>query len=82
MPGQINAGSSSGAWALTLLALSTIPNRRVRIGALATAGAFLLATLVIHRRLFDVQHLAAAAAALAVLYLFARRDRRARTAAA
>ena len=79
-PSIRDAGSSSGAWALTLLALSTIPNRRARIGALATAGAFLLATLVIHRRLFDVQHLAAAA--LAVLYLFARRDRRAGTAAA
>ena len=81
-PSIRDAGSSSGAWALTLLALSTIPNRRVRIGALATVCAFLIATLVIHRRLFDVQHLAAAAAALAVLYLFARRDRRPRTAAA
>ncbi|MEO7369350.1 MAG: phosphatidylglycerol lysyltransferase domain-containing protein, partial [Ilumatobacteraceae bacterium] len=81
-PSIRDAGSSSGAWALTLLAVSTIPNRRVRIGALASAFAFLVATLVIHRRLFDVQHLVSAVAALAVLYLLARRDRRPGTAAA
>lgn len=76
-----DAGSSSGAWALAFLALSTIPNRRARSGAIASAFAFLLVTLVVHRRLFDVQHLLAAAVALGMLYLFARRDRRTATAA-
>ncbi len=76
-PSIRDAGSSSGAWALTFLALSTIPNRRARIAAVASAFAFLLATLVVHRRLFDVQHLLAAAVALGMLYMFALRDRRA-----
>ncbi len=80
-PSIRDAGSSSGAWALTFLALSTIPNRRARIVALATACAFLLVALVVHRRLFDLQHILAAAVALGMLYLFALRDRRAEAAA-
>ncbi|MEO6122899.1 MAG: phosphatidylglycerol lysyltransferase domain-containing protein [Ilumatobacteraceae bacterium] len=77
-PSIRDAGSSSGAWALTVLALSTVSNRRRRVGAIAAACAFLIATLAVHRRLFDVQHLASVAVALGMLYLFARRERRER----
>ena len=81
-PSLRDAGSSSGAWAMTILVLSTIPNRRRRNAALGLAGAFLVTALVVHHRLFDVQHLVAAATALAVIFVMARRGGRSATAPA
>ena len=75
-PSLRDAGSSSGAWALTMLVLSTITNRRLRNAGLGVASAFLVTALVVHHRLFDVQHLVAAATALAIIFLMARRERR------
>ncbi|MGZ4771580.1 MAG: bifunctional lysylphosphatidylglycerol flippase/synthetase MprF [Ilumatobacteraceae bacterium] len=75
-PSIRDAGSSSGAWALTFLVLSTIHDRRRRNVAFGVAGAFLVTALVVHHRLFDVQHLVAAAAALVGISVMARRDRR------
>ena len=78
-PTARDAGSSSGAWALTFLFLSTIGNRRVRNTALGLAGTFLVYELVRHRRLFDVQHVFAAAVALALIAVIEKRERRPET---
>lgn len=72
-----DAGSSSGAWALTMLVLSTITNRRLRNIALGLAFAFLVTALVVHHRLFDAQHFVAASAASVIILAMAKRERRA-----
>ena len=78
-PSVRDAGSSSGAWALTMLVLSTIANRRLRTTALGVASAFLVTALVVHHRLFDVQHLVAAAAALTIIFVMPKRESRVRS---
>jgi len=60
-----DAGPSSGAWALALTVALTIRNPKLRLGLSAALFAFLVSMLVVHRRLFDVQHVLSALAAAA-----------------
>ena len=72
-----DAGPSSGAWALVItVALTLHPPRARRILSI-TLMAFLVTTMVVHGRLFDVQHLLSGlAAAAGVAFVNARRNRR------
>ena len=78
-PSVRDAGSSSGAWALTVLIVWTISNRRFRNAALGATGAFLVLAVLWHHRPFDTQHLVAFAAALLVLFVMDRRESRTST---
>ena len=74
-----DAGPSAGAWALATTLALTLPSRRARQIVGGPLFVFLCTTLVVHHRLFDLQHLLAALAALAgVAVLDADRRRRSR----
>jgi hypothetical protein len=59
-----DSGSSSGLWALAAALAWSMPNRRARLSVLAVEGAALVGPLLRYHRLFDFQHLLAAAAGL------------------
>jgi hypothetical protein len=52
-----DARPSSGAWALAITLALSIRNPKLRIGVTTLALAFLVAMLVEHHRMFDLQHL-------------------------
>jgi hypothetical protein len=58
-----DAGPSSGAWALAITVALTLRPRRTRRIVSTGLFAFLVISVVVHTRLFDVQHLLAAVAA-------------------
>jgi hypothetical protein len=71
-----DSGSSSGTWATIAATLTTLPQRNARRLALAAMFTYLAARILIVGREFDVQHLLAAVAALGIMSLLQRRDRR------
>lgn len=66
---QRDAGSSSGAYALVTAALWTLPAGRIRRMAVSGLLGCLIITLIVFHRLFDLQHLLAAASTLAIVRL-------------
>ena len=73
-----DAGPSAGAWALATTIALTLRPPRLRRTVTAAVFAFLVAALVLHGRLFDVQHLLSAGAAAAGVRLWdTARNRRA-----
>lgn len=77
-----DGGSSSGAWALTVLAASTVTNQKLRIAILAAIGVFLVTTLIAYQRMFDVQHLVAAGCALMFVLVTTSLENRSKKSAA
>ena len=70
-----DAGPSAGAWALVLVATLSLRPATVRRTATSAALAFLVAAVVVHHRLFDIQHLVAATVALGAASSMGRRAR-------
>ena len=68
-----DAGPSSGAWALAIVVGGYLPSRFARVATTSAIGTFLAFALVVHHRLFDVQHALAALAGLIALQIFNRR---------
>lgn len=72
-----DAGPSAGAWALVITVALTLRPARVRRVLTTALMTFLVATMILHGRLYDVQHLlSACAAAAGVALVNARRNRR------
>jgi phosphatidylglycerol lysyltransferase len=68
-----DCGSSSGAWAIALGVTWALPRTRTRTTLLAAELGFLIGVLVRYGRLFDVQHLIAALAGIAITEIWTRR---------
>jgi phosphatidylglycerol lysyltransferase len=71
-----DGGPSSGAWALAVTLAFAVTDRTTRIAVVTGVLAFLSFALVVHDRLFDVQHFLAAMAAVAGVWWVHRRGRR------
>ena len=67
-----DAGPSAGAWALVIVTALSSPSRVLRRWTAGAALSFLLGALVLHRRLFDVQHAMAGLLALLAAFAFVR----------
>lgn len=59
-----DVGPSAGAWALLVVVAMSFRRRTLRVASTVAAVGFLVAALVIHGRLFDIEHALAAGAAL------------------
>ena len=59
-----DAGPSAGAWALVIATTLSFSNAQIRRSATGIAMTFLVASVAIHHRLFDTQHLLSASLAL------------------
>jgi phosphatidylglycerol lysyltransferase len=71
-----DAGPSAGAWALVVTVAMSLENRVARVLCTGAAFGFLTAALVVHHRLFDIQHFVAGLLALAAAAYLRRRARR------
>jgi phosphatidylglycerol lysyltransferase len=77
-----DCGSSSGAWAIALGVTWALPRSRTRTTLLACELGFLIGVLVLFGRLFDVQHLIAGLAGIAITEVWTRRKAQAHANAA
>ncbi|MEZ5412416.1 MAG: flippase-like domain-containing protein [Acidimicrobiales bacterium] len=69
-----DAGTSSALYAAAAATAASLPRGRARLAAGGGLALWLGTQLVVHHRLFDVQHAAAALAAVAVWLWWRRRD--------
>jgi lysylphosphatidylglycerol synthetase-like protein (DUF2156 family) len=67
-----DCGSSSGAWAIAMGVTWALPRSRTRTTLLAAELGFLIGVLVLYGRLFDVQHLIAGFAGIAITEIWTR----------
>lgn len=65
-----DAGSSSALYAVAAATAASLPGRRSRLAAGGALALWLGTELAVHHRLFDLQHAAAALAAVALCYFF------------
>ena len=75
-----DSGPSSGAWALAATVAMSLEHRIARRVAVGTIFVFLLGALLLHHRLFDIQHVVSATAAAAFTLVLGRRAKRDRPA--
>ena len=69
-----DSGPSSGAWALAAAVAVSIENRTARRILLGGVFAFLIVAVVVHHRLFDIQHLLSATVTATFVRAMARRN--------
>ncbi len=75
-----DSGPSSGAWALAAAIAVSVQNRTMRRLLVGAIFLFLVVAVLVHHRLFDVQHLLSATVTAAFVTAMARRARLADTA--